>query len=1424
MEKSSMRKKLVSVWIVLVFVMGGFGGILIAEDTENVPVRSKIQVRDTTEKQSDDSILDGSRAPARSSQDDAHGGSWVDSFEDDSEIEWGMSDHLWVDDGNAKINGDYGLDPNAVGVWHFDEGSGTTTFDATSNGNDGTLQNGVSWTTLGKYGSALSFDGVDDYVYVPGDSSLDITAAITISAWVYPTAGSYNRGIVNKWDSTNSYYFNIINNDKLYIYINGFVTDQFSGVSVIPMNEWTYVAMSFDGNTQKLCLYVNGNLDNSATTSATSINSATEEITIGALEDAGIFEFFFQGKIDEVTILDYAISSQEIKDIYQNGSNRNLKQANLTSSSINLPPSMHWDTLIVDKSEPESTYINITVLDALTNQPIPGSPTYTDNGEVDISYIDSVQYPSVKLNATFEGDGSTTPELHYWAVSWNRSNTWQDTLFGGEKVESAENVEVVDGDVQLESGGLDDSTVAMWHFDEGSGTTVYDETDNENDGSINGASWATGKYGKALSFDGADDSVNINNQNQSLSGLEEITICAWICPNITMGNNIIVSKWVFSSNREWNLMAASDDLFWYVSTVGGGTDLSGIFVRDIISDGKWIYIAATWNGTEMKLYKNGTELVKDGNTGPGVPSGNINSAAAPVFIGADVNSNFKGIIDDVTIYNRALKPHEIKALYQNDTRTYKFYGTVTSKPIQLPTNMYWGNLIINKTEPQDTSLNVTILDGTTDQPIPNFENLGGTIFDVSSINPHVHTSIKLKAEFDSNGIDTHILHDWSVNFTENTAPNILDLISPSEIGRAISAMLDIDLFDLEDSEESLTLDVEYKSPSDTIWQTGFITETFYTTENWVCNFTPALDAEIGDYSFRVAVNDSFQYLDTTEYPDLIRVVNNKPNAPVVSISPVEPKTTDNLIVTAKNSTDIETSSNNLEYWYQWYMNDTHISDFDNETVIPSPNIHKHEAWRCVVYPFDGDEPGFPGEAQVMILNSPPELMESFTSLEMFEDTPTILEEKFFNMFADPDSDTLTFTATGQHNVEVEINQDNGTVTLIPAENWFGTEEITFYANDTFSPAASETVQVTVKPTNDLPRIIQMGNQLVSDDQTDLGFLVKQNELLPLSIIVNDADGDVERGMIQFIFNKSESTNFYFQNNESKLIFQPTNADVGYNYINISITDNNETPPKFMSYDILIEVLNVNDPPSVDIISPLPGKEFKRTDVITLFCIPEDPDLLIQQSNERITFEWFTNRTSAETLGTEQEINLTDHGLLPGYHNITVMVRDASGETATDSVDIIIQGGPAFSSDSDSDKDSASNSVWLWVGVILIIVVVMLILIFFLVIKKEESKPKDVTQPQVTYTQAVQVTIQKPTQPKVVSPVTMTPSVSPPTMASIPSSSPVVEPPLTPVPEPQLLPSGEKPQGVDVGAEKNVTQLDETEGQSKKDNDELFGKF
>ncbi len=81
-----------------------------------------------------------------------------------------------------------------VAAYSFDAGSGTTVADVSGTGNTGTIS-GATWTSAGRYGGALIFDGVNDMVSVAGSPSLQLTTAMTVEAWVRPT------GLSSDWRS-----------------------------------------------------------------------------------------------------------------------------------------------------------------------------------------------------------------------------------------------------------------------------------------------------------------------------------------------------------------------------------------------------------------------------------------------------------------------------------------------------------------------------------------------------------------------------------------------------------------------------------------------------------------------------------------------------------------------------------------------------------------------------------------------------------------------------------------------------------------------------------------------------------------------------------------------------------------------------------------------------------------------------------------------------------------------------------------------------------------------------------------------------------------------------------------------------------------------------------------------------------------------
>src|SRR5262245_31514455 len=76
--------------------------------------------------------------------------------------------------------------PGLVASYGFAEGAGPTVADSSGNNNTGTIS-GATWTTAGKFGSALVFNGSNAVVTIPSSPSLQLTTAMTLEVWVFPT-------------------------------------------------------------------------------------------------------------------------------------------------------------------------------------------------------------------------------------------------------------------------------------------------------------------------------------------------------------------------------------------------------------------------------------------------------------------------------------------------------------------------------------------------------------------------------------------------------------------------------------------------------------------------------------------------------------------------------------------------------------------------------------------------------------------------------------------------------------------------------------------------------------------------------------------------------------------------------------------------------------------------------------------------------------------------------------------------------------------------------------------------------------------------------------------------------------------------------------------------------------------------------------
>jgi hypothetical protein len=198
-----------------------------------------------------------------------------------------------------------------VAAYAFNEGSGTTTADASGNGQTGTIT-GATWTTSGKNGKALTFNGSNSWVTIPDSDKLDLTTGMTLGAWVYPTATPTNWKSIIMKEATGFYvyglYISASRHPAIYIVINGQEQGFEATSSTLSINTWSHLAATYDGTT--LRLYVNGTQVGSQAISA-SIPASAGALRIGGNSIWGTE--FFKGQIDDVRIYNRSLTATEIQ-------------------------------------------------------------------------------------------------------------------------------------------------------------------------------------------------------------------------------------------------------------------------------------------------------------------------------------------------------------------------------------------------------------------------------------------------------------------------------------------------------------------------------------------------------------------------------------------------------------------------------------------------------------------------------------------------------------------------------------------------------------------------------------------------------------------------------------------------------------------------------------------------------------------------------------------------------------------------------------------------------------------------------------------------------------------------------------------------------------------------------------------------------
>lgn len=215
--------------------------------------------------------------------------------------------------------------------------------------------------------------------------------------------------------------------------------------------------------------------------------------------------------------------------------------------------------------------------------------------------------------------------------------------------------------------------VGYWNLNEGNGTKALDLSGSRNHGTLtSGPVWVNGRLGKALSFDGSSNYVDLGlgKIGPQLNGATSVTISSWIYPrDSTDGriHNIVID---YSSGALTGATMGWASGSW---RVGGRSITADAFqsTTTTVPLNQWTHIVGiiNYSGDNITIYKNGVQVTSTAATfGQNSWTQGTPQAVGNDMLGAYVSLTteyFNGLADEIRVYNRALSAQEVKTLYQS---------------------------------------------------------------------------------------------------------------------------------------------------------------------------------------------------------------------------------------------------------------------------------------------------------------------------------------------------------------------------------------------------------------------------------------------------------------------------------------------------------------------------------------------------------------------------------------------------------------------------------------------------------------------------------------------------------------------------------------------------------------------------------------
>ena len=587
-----------------------------------------------------------------------------------------------------------------VAAYSFDEASGSTLGDQSGNGHPGTIV-GATWAA-GKYGTGLSFNGTSSRVDLPPLGTFYKTG-FTFEAWVNKSTAKQDVGILGAWNYPGGGPMLWVDHvaGRHYLTLDAGLGSYLDSGQAPATGQWQYLSATYDGTTARY--YIDG-VQVASRAFAGNVGD-TDTWRIGAYGNSPFG--FFDGTIDDVRIYDRALTTAEVQgDMTQRVGEDTaaptaptaFSKTGATATSIATSWTASTDDVgvagyrlyrggsLIDTTTALSyTFTGLTCntsyqlgveafdgagnvsprtpLTATSGACDTTKPTVsitapangaTVNGTIVVSAAasdnTSVAGVQFKLDgANLAAEDTTSP----YSVAWDTvtSTPGAHALTAVARDPSGNTATSATVTVTVTAPAAGSAPVAAYSFDEGAGTIAGDASGHSRQGTIVGATWATGKFGSGLSFNGTSARVDLPDLGRFYK--LGFTLEAWVKKSSPTGDAGIVGTWNAGQNGGPMLWIDHILRHHYLTLNSGSFNYVDSGQEPTV--GQWQHIAATYDGATARVYVNGTLAASQAFAANVGDSGNWRIGA----YGPTASGFFDGLIDEVRIYDRALTAAQV---------------------------------------------------------------------------------------------------------------------------------------------------------------------------------------------------------------------------------------------------------------------------------------------------------------------------------------------------------------------------------------------------------------------------------------------------------------------------------------------------------------------------------------------------------------------------------------------------------------------------------------------------------------------------------------------------------------------------------------------------------------------------------------------